>query len=409
MNETLREFFDALNFEEKEFLPTLQSDNLGLILRSAINELDWYYYNMTLSEHPSAEQDEQFYLIRLGVTRLIKMALEARASFDVPTVMFPRDKSISIPVLEIVGGLGMIEHGRRVAQSVSAGLCRIEKSGETEFLIILPSIIVDEEYYEREVSAHYRSESRKHFDELLNSEQGRELSAEVRALLTELVHPFATHYIGYGGDPLLDDYFYGIAFSEVQLYEGYDSFHYSKRFGGIQFQKYVLALTYFISIAIRHARFCEALVAKEPEIRLENILTISVETDSFVESIRDAINKFGAVFEAFEETSAAEARQIFDVLSVGRRNTELLARPASALPLMIQSSDTGFIRCLAAARTSPMQFLLDSLRHHFPRDYDTHQQSREASLQTAIKRVLNEGFTDLRYHENIKLRLDGRT
>jgi hypothetical protein len=55
-----------------------------------------------------------------------------------------------------------------------------------------------------------------------------------------------------------------------------------------------------------------------------------------------------------------------------------------------------------------MQFLLDSLRPHFPRDYDRHQQSREKSMQTAIKRVLNDGFTGLGYLENIKLRLNGR-
>jgi hypothetical protein len=56
-----------------------------------------------------------------------------------------------------------------------------------------------------------------------------------------------------------------------------------------------------------------------------------------------------------------------------------------------------------------MQFLLDSLRHHFPRDYDSNQRSRERSMQLAIRRVLNEAFSDLAYRDNIQIRMDGRT
>lgn len=408
MDAPLGEFFNALNIEEREFIPTLASDKLGLILRSAVNELDWYYYNFLKAENPTYEQEEQFYLLQLGVTRLIKLALEARPSFDVPTVMFTRNREITIPVLEMVGGLGMIEHGRRIAQTISAGLCSIKRTGENEFLITLPTSVPDEEYYEKAVSAHYKSESRRLFSQYLQSEIGKKLAIDVDKKLTELVYPFATHYIGYDADPLLDDYFFGLAYSEVQLYDGFDTFHYSIRFGGIQFQKYILALTYFISIFTRHERFAEALVKKDPRIKLENILTISSETEGFIESIRDALNHFGSGFKDFKETTLEEARKIFEVMSYSRKNTALLDRPASPVPLIIQSSDQGFFRCLTGAHTSPMQFLLESLRHHFPKEYDRHQQSREKSMQTAIKRVLNQGFDGLLYRENIKIRQDGR-
>ena len=75
MKTPLSQFFDALNVQERAFIPTLAADNMGLILRSAIDELDWYYYNMSRSENPTAEQEEQFYLLRLGVARLMKHAL----------------------------------------------------------------------------------------------------------------------------------------------------------------------------------------------------------------------------------------------------------------------------------------------------------------------------------------------
>lgn len=102
MDTPLKQFSDALNAQEDTFIPKLASDNLGLILRSAVNELDWYYYNFIRTENPTFEQEEQFYLLRMGVVRLIKLALDARPSFDVPTVMFRRTRNITVPVLEMV-------------------------------------------------------------------------------------------------------------------------------------------------------------------------------------------------------------------------------------------------------------------------------------------------------------------
>ena len=408
MNTPLKLFFDALNAQESAFIPRLASDNLGLILRSAVNELDWYYYNLTRTDHPTDEQEEQFYLLQLGVTRLIKLSLDARPSFDVPTVMFCRRPSISILVLKITAALGMIEHGRRIAQTVSAGLCSIERTGENEFLLTLPSDIPDDEYYERAVSQHYRVESHKRFTELMHSNYGKKLETEANEKLTELVYPFQTHYIGYGADSLLDEYFFCIAVKEVQLYDGYDTFHYATHFGGVRYQHYILALEFLISIYIRHERFAEALVKKDPRVKLENVLTISSDTEGFAENIRDAINYFGSIFEDFEAATLEDAKRIFEVLSCSRKNTALLSKPASPLPLIIQSSNHGFIRCLTAIHSNPMLFLLDSLRHHFPDDYDRHQQTREKSMQVAIRRVLNECFIGLEYLENIKIKLDGR-
>ena len=145
----------------------------------------------------------------------------------------------------------------------------------------------------------------------------------------------------------------------MQLYEGYDTFHYSTRFGGTSFQKYILALTFCISLFLRHERFAEALVRKVPAVKLENVLTISSETEGFVESLRDSLNYFGSAYEGFEEATLDEARKIFEIMSISRRNASLLARPASVLPLMVQCSDHDFIRCLTAVGPSAMQFLLD--------------------------------------------------
>jgi hypothetical protein len=173
MNTVLREFFDALNDEEKKFVPVLQADNLGIMLRAAINELDWYSYNLGRSETPTEEQQEHFYLLNIGVPRLIKIALEARPSFDAPTVTFRRSRQITLSALQAASGLGMIEHGRRVAQTVMSGLCEIQRLQDRSYLITLPPFIPDDDYYERAVFQHYRSAHRDLFyKKLFESELG---------------------------------------------------------------------------------------------------------------------------------------------------------------------------------------------------------------------------------------------
>src|SRR6185312_7652849 len=87
-------FFKALNEQEKGLAPRITEDSLGLILRAAINELDWYSYNLARAPEATFDQQEAFYLLHIGVTRLIKLALEGRSSFDVPAIMYRRKPDV---------------------------------------------------------------------------------------------------------------------------------------------------------------------------------------------------------------------------------------------------------------------------------------------------------------------------
>ncbi len=116
-------FFEALNAQEKALSPRVTDDSLGVILRIAVNELDWYSYNLARASDPTFDQEEYFYLLHIGVTRLIKLALETRTSFDAPTIMYRRTPEIILPALEVAGGLGMIEHGETHC-SKRNGRCR---------------------------------------------------------------------------------------------------------------------------------------------------------------------------------------------------------------------------------------------------------------------------------------------
>ncbi|WP_290641861.1 hypothetical protein, partial [Aquabacterium sp.] len=262
--------------------------------------------------------------------------------------------------------------------------------------------------HESEVIERLILDARERFVTLLNTEQGMKLANEVKRKLTDLVYPWATHYIGYEADPLLDIYFFGLASLQLQMEEGYDSFHFATRFGGITYQTYVLALTFVIANYVRHEAFAEALVSKDRSIALENVLTITSDIEGFVADMRDAVNFFGAEYESFEQIDLTQARAVFDVLSCGRHSLDLVSAPGVPIPFIVQCSDEGFIHCPAGARGEPLRFLLESLRHHFPKDYDRNQTSRERALQQAVRRILSKSFSGLEFRENIKAKVDGK-
>lgn len=408
MDQVLKDFFSALNQEEGSVLSILIGDNLGVWLKCAISELDWCYYNFEKIESPSVEQQEYLYIMKLGVARLIYLSLDSRDSFDAPVVTFKRDERFSFSVLKLIHFLGSIQHGRRVAQAISLGVGEIEKKGAKEFSFRLYDRLVDDEYYERAVLQHYRNESRKLFEGITRIKAWEMLEEDVRGKIHELVYPFENYFIGYDADPLLDEYFFALAYKEVQLWEGFDTFHYAEKFGGIRFQSYILALVFMVSNSMKHECFAEALVKKCPSIRLEDVLTVSLNTDEYLESMKDAINYFGSNFESFERVTLEEVRRIFDVLSCGRKSRELLSAPGAPLPLIVQCSESGFIRFLSGAQDESVRFLLESLRYNFKKDYDGNQVRREISLQRAIKRVLDGAVSGVEYRENIKVKIDGK-
>lgn len=408
MTTAVKNFFEALNTEESKLVDRLARDRLGIQLRCALSELDWYHYNLRRAEAPTDEMREHYYILQLGVTRLVYLALSSRSAFDAPVVSFPRQPELSKSVLEMASALGMIQHGRRVAQYVAMGVGEVAEVERGEFDIKLPEKLVNSSGHEQDVLEGFISESRRRFEDIMRTELARKLGRDVEEKLSELVHPWGTHFIGYDADPLLDDYFFGLAHHHVQLQEGFDNFHYALKFGGVRYHTYVLALTFLVSNHMRHEKFSEALVRKDDSIKLENVLTITSDVDDFVESLREAVNYFGSTFEDFEELSREGARIVFDVLSCGRHSLDLVSAPGSPVPLIVQCSEQGFIRCLVGARSEPVRFLLESLRYHFPKDYDNNQRSREGSLQRAVKRILGRAFAGLDFNENLKVKLDGR-
>lgn len=408
MTDSLREFYESLNQEERALAAEVATDRLGLLMRIAINELDLDFEGVDLGAEPTEADQERSYLMRVGVVRIIKLAMQAHDRFDAPTVTIQRDLTYSGAVLSLIGVAGAIEHGRRVAQSLAAKGARIERLPD-RFRIVLPSILADLELHERELERYHVRRDRRMFAERYEAVIGAQMGDEVRSLLSELVYPFRDHFIGYEADPALDIYFFGHAYHEMLLAKGFDTFHFTTTFGGVTFANYKLAATFVVSVAMKHRAFVRALMGKKPSIRIEDILTVSVETAGFLEGLREFINQFGEQFKCHVPVTDDDVRKIFDVLSVSRRNLALLDRPGAPLPPLIQCSDDHVIRPLAGASGDEvMLFLLNSLQHHFPKDYDRAQRAREGVMQRAIEEALRSILPALEFRGNVKLRQAGK-
>lgn len=408
MTDSLREFYESLNREEQALAAEVATDRLGLLMRIAINEVDLDFEGITLETEPTEADHERWYLMRIGVVRIIKLAMQAHASFDAPTITIRRDLTYSRAVLSLMGVAGAIEHGRRVAQSLTAKGGRIEKRPDG-FRIVLPAKLTDLELHERELERLQKGHHRRMFAEGYEAMVGVKIGDEVKSLLSDLVYPFAKHFIGYEADPTLDFYFFGPAYNDMLLAKGFDTFHFSTIFGGVTFANYQLAAIFIVSVAMKHRAYVQALLDKEPSIRIEDVLTVSVEIAGFLEGMRAFINEFGERFESHVPVTDDTVRIIFDVLSVSRRNLALLDRPGAPIPPLIRCSDEHVIRPLAgAACDEVMLFLLNSLQHNFPREYDRAQQAREGVMQRSAERAIRSVLPTLEFRGNIKLRQAGK-
>ena len=164
--ETLREFYDSLTREEAKLAANIASDRLGIVMRVAINELDLDFAGPRRDDAFKEADQERAYLMRIGVNRVIKLALQAHERFEAPTLTFRRDLTISMPVLQLISQLATIEHGRRVAQSLMTKSGRIERLLD-HFRIVLPANLADLELHERELDRYYLAHGRETFSNIL--------------------------------------------------------------------------------------------------------------------------------------------------------------------------------------------------------------------------------------------------
>lgn len=77
------------------------------------------------------------------------------------------------------------------------------------------------------------------------------------------------------------------------------------------------------------------------------------------------------------------------------------------LPVYIEFADSSVVK-LICGRERQMEFMLESLKKNYPRDYSANQRSREASMQRALTELMAEHFPDVLVRSNVNLRVRGK-
>tara|TARA_E500000318_G_scaffold109198_1_gene121650 strand:- start:126 stop:1841 length:1716 start_codon:yes stop_codon:yes gene_type:complete len=406
MKETARDFLSRLDVEEAHFSDQVALDKYGLGMLTAIKEFDYYYYNFIRNER-TEDTDLHMHLMQLGLPKLIAGILSSIPSFQYPEVTFKSDRKMIVGALSLVSAYGFIEQGRRLAHASFAGECEIHQSNESAFDVVMPKAIYNMEQHEAEVEHHYTRISRENSNAMIQAVFEKQME-RINKLLLENVFVFNRYYMGYNAHPDLDDFFFALASSEIQHQSGWDTFHWKLNFGGIPILKYNLAVTYFLSLAIKHEKFAESLITKAPEVRLRDILTITTPRQQFEDDLIEALNIYGPSYEGYTPLTREEAKTILKVLSVRRENLEILNSTMPPLPFLVEFSDVAWVTSVSTVQTGGISFLLNSLKFHFPKDYDRNQQTREGAMQKALRRLLEESLPGLTLVDNVVIRRNGR-
>jgi hypothetical protein len=402
-----QEFLERIDREEAVVCRSLAIDTLGLGLLTAIKEFDFYFYNFIRAAESEMTQ-EHFYLMRLGLPRLIEKLLENVPRFRVPVVTFKSDALMIKGALEIVARFGFMEHGRRMCYASLAGECTMRKIDDTLYEFCLPETLYNYEATEAHVEAHYQQQMKETREELFNELLAKDnLSQHIEACFRDNVYVFHQNFIGYEAHPDLDEFFFGYAYTDLLNRSAVDVFHFDLVFGGLKYLHYTLCLAYLLSIAMKHERFCEALMQKHPEIRLRDVLTVTADRDPFIADLETALNYYGPRFEGYTPINRSQAEQLYKVFSVGRGNLRLLQSSVMNAPCLVEYSDSAVVKTISGTQLDSGEFLLQALRLHYPTEYDVNQQTRERSMQKALERILTGSFSGVKFRRNLKLRLNG--
>lgn len=408
MKDTARDFLKLLKIEEATIYSELSKDEEGVGFVTGIKEFDYY-----LHQYPSQAANENttldFQLLKLGMPRFISLSLEAVEIFKHPIITFRTNQTMAENSLQAITRLGSIEQARIFTHAVFSKECEIEKTDAKSFTLIVPDEIYDMDYHESMVENHYLSLDRQKFSNLFDRlAVNNNTKKSIDRLIDKNLFVYERYHIGYRAHPEIDDWFFAIAYTEIMLQSGFDSFHWSLKFGTVSFQKFMLAVIYFLSLSLKHQAFAEALANKEEDIHLRHILTISCEKEEFRTSFLAAVNHFGQSFEGQPEVTEEEANIIISTLSVKRTTSSVIKKTNLPIPFLVEFSPSAWIRCNAGIQSGGVEYLLESLRIKFPHDYNKNQQTRETSMQVALKRILSEELPHLRYIENLKIKVDRR-
>jgi hypothetical protein len=219
-----------------------------------------------------------------------------------------------------------------------------------------------------------------------------QIEPEVEKMMAPLVRRWRRHYIGYKTTPEIALYYEqrGILLSHLMF--GQDSFPGEARFGGFEFDLYRSAVGILIGWMLKHLHFARLLKRKHAELEIPNLVTVHQEIKVLAAYLSEAL---------LVEHDAAE--KALGILTLTPENKRELCMPGGAPAPLVRIGAAHVVKSVAGCLNSPFDFMVRSLRHQFPTDWDRAVQLREETFRTELY-MLFPGSRFVRMGNPLRLR-----
>ena len=214
------------------------------------------------------------------------------------------------------------------------------------------------------------------FQELRSS-----LRPKINAQMQDLVYVWHEHYIGYQANPRIDAYFDHEGVMAAQEMTGHDVFADDSLFGGLPFGFFRSTVWTLVGWALKHVSFALLLHEKHPDLRLENLLTVTADVDVLVSEIAASL-----------QVTTRDARQALDLLELNLPNKNRLCINGHAPPPLIRAASEQYLKPVAGFLVEPFQFMLRNLREQYLPDWDRAVNERERLFRTELLDLFPQPF-----------------
>ncbi|SDD36586.1 hypothetical protein [Kordiimonas lacus] len=353
-----------------------------------------HFYNSQRRNDQSVEfkqyVKESTWYFQRGILATVRSLLKsAGKGFTVPELV-QTHQQISF-WYQLIQGFGLIESVQRCADLAAKGLAEVTSSKEG-YHIHLPN----SQWENLDGSSLSSLIKAISVDRTIEHQENEARWPFIEKKMMRLVRPWRTHFIAYGADPEVDDFFHTRAAIVLDRLFQFGTVEPSMSFGGIPYKDYTRFIEYNVAASLKHISFCYLLMKKHPHVELQNVITIwqnkAEQIEHYSEILGLETDKIGKLFATTTLTD--------DFFSA---NTENYVLPS---PQRIEFGFGHYLRPIYSAYENPFGFLDVMLKAKFPRDWGRAEQTREGIMQEMLSGL----FCSERYYsgQNVKLKQQDR-
>lgn len=353
---------NLIHDEERQIKDSVPSRDRPLMLLELCRASDMFF--LTTNQHP----DELVSLYRHGCNRAIKLFWDGPRTFR-RAPLFPSSPET------MRWANALIQHCGKL--SLCEQLVEHERCGLGELTVAGPTL------HFRFTARHLGIESVErnafgwvgdliHTIQQPTRQQLNAVEPHIRDRMRSMVRRWGNHFIAYETTPEIDSFFQDRGILEAQKMFGQDSFHADARFGNQPFSFYRALVSILIGWGLKHITFASLLVELNPDLLIQNQITLTADIDKFAGYMADALG-----------VTMNEAQLGLAMVVLDSHNTQCCI-PGNVPPPLIRASAEQYLKLPSGMLNGPFYFMLRNLRLQHRTDWDRAVNDRESIFRDEL-------------------------